>query len=62
MALKVHLVTLHLFQLQAKLKNTADQYEQRRNALNYFLPSFLSPNGRCLSPVTAHKTSRHQLI
>lgn len=52
MALEVHLVTLYLCQLQAKLENTADQYEQRSNAHDYFLPYFLSPAERCLSPIT----------
>lgn len=56
MALEVHLVTLYLSQLQAKLENTADQYEQRSNAHNYFLPYFLLPTESCLSPITKEAT------
>lgn len=52
MASEVHPATLYLSQLQAKPENTADQYEQRSNAHNYFLPYFLSPTERCLSPIT----------
>lgn len=47
-ASEIHLITLYLSQLQAKSENTADQCEQKSNAHDYFLSSFLSTNERCL--------------
>lgn len=35
---------------------------KRSNACNYLLLCLLSPTERCLSSITAHETSRHQLL